>query len=178
MVPCGTPTDGFTLSVLSVVTYKPLNSQTEAARCIRPHYPDVSSLQVVEGQLDVLEVEVEQLGDQVEQAVQNWSLEELSRPYSRLSSLKQELQHQAALRYTQSHTAVRTLTCPSLYLCPHCPRVSCQGSEVKGGPPSPRVQTGVVRLGGLDEPAETDSRVSGAGQRLPACSGYISLTSH
>ncbi|XP_030248101.1 spectrin beta chain, non-erythrocytic 5 [Sparus aurata] len=54
--------------------------------------------QVVEGQLDVLEVEVEQLGDQVEQAVQNWSLEELSRPYSRLSSLKQELQHQAALR--------------------------------------------------------------------------------
>lgn len=100
-----------------MVTVKPLNSQTEAARCIRPHYPDVSSLQVVEGQLDVLEVEVEQLGDQVEQAVQNWSLEELSRPYSRLSSLKQELQHQAALRYTQSHTAVRTLTCLSVYLC-------------------------------------------------------------
>ncbi|XP_028422093.1 spectrin beta chain, non-erythrocytic 5 [Perca flavescens] len=54
--------------------------------------------QVLEGQLEVLEVEVEELGDQVEQAVQTWSLEELSRPYSRLSSLNQQLQHQAALR--------------------------------------------------------------------------------
>ncbi|XP_041668259.1 spectrin beta chain, non-erythrocytic 5 [Cheilinus undulatus] len=54
--------------------------------------------QVLEGQLEVLEVEVEELGDQVEQAVQNWRLEELSRPYSRLSSLNQQLQHQAALR--------------------------------------------------------------------------------
>lgn len=53
---------------------------------------------MVEGQLEVLEVEVEKLGEQVEQAVQNWRLEELSRPYSRLSSLNQELQHQAALR--------------------------------------------------------------------------------
>lgn len=53
---------------------------------------------MVEGLLEVLEVEVEQLGDQMEQAVQNWSLEELSRPYSRLSSLNQQLQHQAALR--------------------------------------------------------------------------------
>uniref|UniRef100_UPI0037E8FE98 spectrin beta chain, non-erythrocytic 5 n=1 Tax=Semicossyphus pulcher TaxID=241346 RepID=UPI0037E8FE98 len=53
---------------------------------------------VLEGQLEVLEVEVEELGDQVEQAVQNWRLEELSRPYSRLSSLNQQLQHQAALR--------------------------------------------------------------------------------
>uniref|UniRef100_A0A8C9YZ58 Spectrin, beta, non-erythrocytic 5 n=1 Tax=Sander lucioperca TaxID=283035 RepID=A0A8C9YZ58_SANLU len=53
---------------------------------------------VLEGQLEVLEVEVEELGDQVEQAVQTWSLEELSRPYSRLSSLNQQLQHQAALR--------------------------------------------------------------------------------
>lgn len=132
-------------------------------------------LQVVEGQLDVLEVEVEQLGDQVEQAVQNWSLEELSRPYSRLSSLKQELLHQAALRYTvillSEYSAHLSVCVP---VCHHCPPVSCQGSEVKGGPPSPRVQTGVVRLGGLDEPTETDSRVSGAGQRLPACSGNIS----
>ncbi|XP_054470225.1 LOW QUALITY PROTEIN: spectrin beta chain, non-erythrocytic 5 [Anoplopoma fimbria] len=54
--------------------------------------------QVLEGQLEVLEVEVEELGDQVEQAVHNWSLEELSRPHSRLSSLNQQLQHQAALR--------------------------------------------------------------------------------
>jgi len=53
---------------------------------------------VLEGQLEVLEVEVEELGDQVEQAVHNWSLEELSRPRSRLSSLNQQLQHQAALR--------------------------------------------------------------------------------
>ncbi|XP_029317025.1 LOW QUALITY PROTEIN: spectrin beta chain, non-erythrocytic 5 [Cottoperca gobio] len=54
--------------------------------------------QVLEGQLEVLEVEVEELGDQVEQAIQNWSLEELNRPFSRLSSLNQQLQHQAALR--------------------------------------------------------------------------------
>ncbi|XP_034432002.1 spectrin beta chain, non-erythrocytic 1 [Hippoglossus hippoglossus] len=54
--------------------------------------------QVLEGQLEVLEVEVEELGDQVEQAVQSWSLEELSRPYSHLNSLNQQLQHQAALR--------------------------------------------------------------------------------
>uniref|UniRef100_A0A4W6DIZ9 Spectrin beta, non-erythrocytic 5 n=1 Tax=Lates calcarifer TaxID=8187 RepID=A0A4W6DIZ9_LATCA len=58
----------------------------------------LSKHQVLEGQLEVLEVEVEELGDQVEQAVQNWSLEELSRPYSHLSSLNQQLQHQAALR--------------------------------------------------------------------------------
>lgn len=58
----------------------------------------VSVLQVLEGQLKVLEVEVEALGDQVEQAVQNWSVEELSRPFSHLSSLNQQLQHQAALR--------------------------------------------------------------------------------
>lgn len=56
-------------------------------------------LQVLEGQLEVLEVEVDQLGDQVEKAVQIWSLEELNRPYSRLSSLHQQLQHQATIRY-------------------------------------------------------------------------------
>ncbi|CAJ1074861.1 spectrin beta chain%2C non-erythrocytic 5 [Xyrichtys novacula] len=58
----------------------------------------ITKHQVLEGQLEVLEVEVEELGDHVEQAVQNWRLEELSRPYSRLSSLNQQLQHQAALR--------------------------------------------------------------------------------
>ncbi|XP_028251320.1 spectrin beta chain, non-erythrocytic 5 [Parambassis ranga] len=58
----------------------------------------ITKHQVLEGQLEVLEVEVEELGDQVEQAVHNWSLEELNRPYSRLSSLNQELQHQAAIR--------------------------------------------------------------------------------
>ncbi|XP_040917192.1 spectrin beta chain, non-erythrocytic 2 [Toxotes jaculatrix] len=58
----------------------------------------ITKHQVLEGQLEVLEVEVEELGDQVEQAVENWSLEELGRPYSHLSSLNQQLQHQAALR--------------------------------------------------------------------------------
>ncbi|CAK6979040.1 spectrin beta chain%2C non-erythrocytic 5 [Scomber scombrus] len=58
----------------------------------------ITKHQVLEGQLEVLEVEVDKLGDQVEQALQNWSLEELNRPYSRLSSLNQQLQHQASLR--------------------------------------------------------------------------------
>ncbi|XP_008275361.1 spectrin beta chain, non-erythrocytic 5 [Stegastes partitus] len=58
----------------------------------------ITKHQVLEGQLEVLEVEVEELGDQVDQALQNWRLEELSRPYSRVSSLHQQLQHQAALR--------------------------------------------------------------------------------
>ncbi|KAM7403778.1 hypothetical protein PAMA_004285 [Pampus argenteus] len=58
----------------------------------------INKHQVLKGQLEVLEVEMEELGDQVEQAVNNWGLEELSRPYSRLSSLNQQLQHQAALR--------------------------------------------------------------------------------
>lgn len=52
--------------------------------------------------------------------------------------------------------------------------VSYQGAEVKRSSPSPRVHTRVFRFGGLDEPAETDGRVSGPGQRLPTCSGYIS----
>ncbi|XP_034721449.1 spectrin beta chain, non-erythrocytic 2-like, partial [Etheostoma cragini] len=58
----------------------------------------IPRLQVLEGQLEVLQVEVEELEDQVEQAVQTWALEELRRPYSRLSSLNQQLQHQAACR--------------------------------------------------------------------------------
>lgn len=57
------------------------------------------SPQVLEGQLEVLKVEVEQLGDQVDQAIQKWNLEELRRPYSQLSNLSQQLQHQAALRW-------------------------------------------------------------------------------
>uniref|UniRef100_A0A3Q3IUH0 Calponin-homology (CH) domain-containing protein n=1 Tax=Monopterus albus TaxID=43700 RepID=A0A3Q3IUH0_MONAL len=50
----------------------------------------VTKHQVLEGQLKVLEVEVEELGDQVEQAAQSWSLQELRRPYSRLSILNQQ----------------------------------------------------------------------------------------
>lgn len=52
-----------------------------------------------------------------------------------------------------------------------CPRVSCQGSEVEGGPAASRVQTRVIRVGRLDDPAEADGRVSGPGQRLPTRSG-------
>lgn len=59
------------------------------------------SPQVLEGQLEVLKVEVEQLGDQVDQAIQKWKLDELRRPYSRLSNLSQQLQHQAALRWKE-----------------------------------------------------------------------------
>lgn len=60
-------------------------------------------LQVLEGQLEVLKVEVEQLGDQVDRAIQKWNLEELRRPYSRLSNLSQQLQHQAAVRWKSNH---------------------------------------------------------------------------
>lgn len=50
--------------------------------------------------MEVLEVEVEELGDQVEEAVHNWSLSELSGPHGRLGSLNQQLKQQAALRWT------------------------------------------------------------------------------
>lgn len=62
----------------------------------------VSVLQVLEGQLEVLKVEVDQLGGQVDQAIQKWNLEELRRPYSHLSNLSQQLQHQAAVRWRSS----------------------------------------------------------------------------
>ncbi|XP_054653046.1 spectrin beta chain, non-erythrocytic 1 isoform X2 [Dunckerocampus dactyliophorus] len=58
----------------------------------------ISKQQVLQGQLEVLQVEVDQLEDQVDQAVQNWNLEELSRPLSRLRSVNQQLQHQATVR--------------------------------------------------------------------------------
>lgn len=46
----------------------------------------------------MLQVEVEELGAEVEQALLDWGLEELCRPLSHLSSLNQQLQHVAALR--------------------------------------------------------------------------------
>ncbi|XP_029982912.1 spectrin beta chain, non-erythrocytic 5 [Sphaeramia orbicularis] len=58
----------------------------------------ITKHQVVEGQLEVLQVQLEDLGEQVEKAERKWRLEELSRPYSRVNSLNQQLQHQAALR--------------------------------------------------------------------------------
>lgn len=68
--------------------------------------------------MEVVQVEVEELGDQVEQALHNWSLEELSRPYRRLGSLNQQLQHQAALRLTLI-----------LLRVPHNTNVSCRRSK-------------------------------------------------
>ncbi|KAM4625618.1 spectrin beta chain, non-erythrocytic 5 [Polymixia lowei] len=78
-----------TLSLVNTDDYG--RNQENTQRLITAH-------QVLEGQLEVLEVELEELGDQVEQAVQKMGLEELSRPYSRLHSLGQQVQHQAARR--------------------------------------------------------------------------------
>lgn len=55
-------------------------------------------MEVLEGQLEVLQVEVEGLGEQVEEAIQSWGLEELRRPHSHLRTMAQQLQHQTALR--------------------------------------------------------------------------------
>lgn len=55
--------------------------------------------QVLEGKLEVMQMEVEELGAQVKEAVRNWSLEELRRPFGHVSSLNQQLQHLAALRW-------------------------------------------------------------------------------
>lgn len=55
-------------------------------------------LQAVEGQMEVLEAQVEELGDSVESAVHEWNLDEVNRPYSRISSQMSQLQHQAQVR--------------------------------------------------------------------------------
>ena len=57
-----------------------------------------SLLQVLEGQLEVVENQVEELGEQVEEAIHDWHLEELNRPYMRISTQNTQLQHSAALR--------------------------------------------------------------------------------
>ncbi|XP_067099877.1 spectrin beta chain, non-erythrocytic 5 [Osmerus mordax] len=54
--------------------------------------------QVLEGQLEVVENQVEELGEQVEEAIHDWHLEELNRPYMRISTQNTQLQHSAALR--------------------------------------------------------------------------------
>ncbi|CAB1331140.1 unnamed protein product [Coregonus sp. 'balchen'] len=54
--------------------------------------------QAVEGQMEVLEAQVEELGDSVESAVHEWNLEEVNRPYSRISSQMSQLQHHAQIR--------------------------------------------------------------------------------
>lgn len=55
---------------------------------------------MLEGKLEVMQVEVEELGARVKEAVRSWSLEELRRPFGHVSSLNQQLQHLAALRWT------------------------------------------------------------------------------
>ncbi|XP_076022140.1 spectrin beta chain, non-erythrocytic 5 [Genypterus blacodes] len=58
----------------------------------------ITKHQVLEGQIEVLQVEVEGLGEQVEEVIRSLSLEELNRPYSHLRTMAQQLQHQTALR--------------------------------------------------------------------------------
>uniref|UniRef100_A0A8C8K4M3 Spectrin beta chain, non-erythrocytic 5 n=1 Tax=Oncorhynchus tshawytscha TaxID=74940 RepID=A0A8C8K4M3_ONCTS len=54
--------------------------------------------QAVEGQMEVLEAQVEELGDSVASAIHEWNLDEVNRPYSRISSQMSQLQHQAQVR--------------------------------------------------------------------------------
>ncbi|KAL0969732.1 hypothetical protein UPYG_G00231540 [Umbra pygmaea] len=54
--------------------------------------------QALEGTIEVLEAQVEELGDSVESAVHEWNLEEVNRPFSRISSLMSQLGHQAQVR--------------------------------------------------------------------------------
>ncbi|XP_010891275.2 spectrin beta chain, non-erythrocytic 5 isoform X2 [Esox lucius] len=54
--------------------------------------------QALEGKLDVLEAQVEELGDSVESAVCEWNLDEVKRPFSRVSSQMNQLQHQVKIR--------------------------------------------------------------------------------
>nr|XP_029543639.1 spectrin beta chain, non-erythrocytic 5 [Oncorhynchus nerka] len=54
--------------------------------------------QAVEGQMEVLKAQVEELGDSVASAVHEWNLDEVNRPYSRISNQMSQLQHQAQVR--------------------------------------------------------------------------------
>lgn len=55
-------------------------------------------VQIVEGQIEVLSAQVDELKSSVEEAVQAWGLEELKRPYSHVKTQLTELQHSAAVR--------------------------------------------------------------------------------
>lgn len=125
---------------------------------------------MLEGQLEVLKVEVEQLGDQVDQAIQKWNLEELRRPYSRLSNLSQQLQHQAAVRWKPNPPQIRLYQCSSDPLLDFA-MVLRQGSEAEGGSAAPPLSSRVVGDEGLDGAAAADGRVSRNGQQLPTRSG-------
>ncbi|KAG7328102.1 hypothetical protein KOW79_008046 [Hemibagrus wyckioides] len=54
--------------------------------------------QIVEGQIEVLSAQVDELKSRVDQAVHAWGLEEVKRPYSHIRTQLTELQHSAAVR--------------------------------------------------------------------------------
>ncbi|XP_057715583.1 spectrin beta chain, non-erythrocytic 5 isoform X1 [Corythoichthys intestinalis] len=58
----------------------------------------LSKQQVLQAQLEVLQVEVDQIEDQVEQALLNWDLQELHIPVGHLQGLKHQLLQKAAHR--------------------------------------------------------------------------------
>lgn len=55
-------------------------------------------VQIVEGQIEVLSAQVDELKSSVDQAVEAWGLEEVKRPYSHVITQLTELQHSAAVR--------------------------------------------------------------------------------
>ncbi|KAI5616449.1 spectrin beta chain, non-erythrocytic 5 isoform X2 [Silurus asotus] len=58
----------------------------------------VKQHQIVEGQIEVLSAQVDELKSSVDQAVQAWGLEEVKKPYNHIRSQLTELQHSAAVR--------------------------------------------------------------------------------
>ncbi|XP_034163832.2 spectrin beta chain, non-erythrocytic 5 [Pangasianodon hypophthalmus] len=58
----------------------------------------VKQHQTVEGQIEVLSAQVDELKSSVDQAVHAWGLEEVKRPYSHIRTQLTELQHSAAIR--------------------------------------------------------------------------------
>lgn len=55
-------------------------------------------VQFVEGQIEVLSAQMDELKSGVDQAVHTWGLEEVKRPYSHIRTQLTELQHSAAVR--------------------------------------------------------------------------------
>lgn len=54
--------------------------------------------QGVEGQIEVLAAQVDELNSSVKQAVRMWGLEELNKPYNHIKSKLSEVQHSATVR--------------------------------------------------------------------------------
>lgn len=55
-------------------------------------------LQAVEGQIEVLAAQVDELKSNVKQAVRVWGLEELNKPCNHIKSKLNEVQHSAKVR--------------------------------------------------------------------------------